>query len=194
MRPSQGAWRRRASRSGASRHRTPAGRCCSSTIACRGRPKRRQCGSSRSPSPFAEPGTMWAAAFALLILAGCSGTTRPEAPGVAPRNAVFQSAGYRLEGTLTSPVRLASAGALIIGGSGPVDRDGGSRMASLPPIYRWWAEELGLAGFAVLRYDKRFLTHPAIDIASFDRSEEHTSELQSLRHLVCRLLLEKKKM
>src|SRR5205814_6170432 len=29
--------------------------------------------------------------------------------------------------------------------------------------------------------------HPAA------RSEEHTSELQSLRHLVCRLLLEKKK-
>src|SRR5438045_6999555 len=28
---------------------------------------------------------------------------------------------------------------------------------------------------------------------SFARSEEHTSELQSLRHLVCRLLLEKKK-
>src|ERR1039458_3359322 len=31
----------------------------------------------------------------------------------------------------------------------------------------------------------------AIGLAS--RSEEHTSELQSLRHLVCRLLLEKKK-
>src|SRR5262245_64233459 len=29
--------------------------------------------------------------------------------------------------------------------------------------------------------------------ASRARSEEHTSELQSLRHLVCRLLLEKKK-
>src|SRR5258705_7675014 len=29
--------------------------------------------------------------------------------------------------------------------------------------------------------------------AAQDRSEEHTSELQSLRHLVCRLLLEKKK-
>src|SRR5262245_63212724 len=27
-----------------------------------------------------------------------------------------------------------------------------------------------------------------------NRSEEHTPELQSLRHLVCRLLLEKKKM
>src|SRR5437899_9339048 len=32
---------------------------------------------------------------------------------------------------------------------------------------------------------------PAED--AIDRSEEHTSELQSLRHLVCRLLLEKKK-
>src|SRR5262245_62959380 len=29
--------------------------------------------------------------------------------------------------------------------------------------------------------------------SSRPRSEEHTSELQSLRHLVCRLLLEKKK-
>src|ERR1039458_10758317 len=29
--------------------------------------------------------------------------------------------------------------------------------------------------------------------ARIPRSEEHTSELQSLRHLVCRLLLEKKK-
>src|SRR5437899_12527582 len=28
---------------------------------------------------------------------------------------------------------------------------------------------------------------------AYNRSEEHTSELQSLRHLVCRLLLEKKK-
>src|SRR5205814_2880810 len=33
----------------------------------------------------------------------------------------------------------------------------------------------------------------ARDQALFHRSEEHTSELQSLRHLVCRLLLEKKK-
>src|SRR5205814_7989971 len=43
--------------------------------------------------------------------------------------------------------------------------------------------------------------HPGADamptrealIARMERSEEHTSELQSLRHLVCRLLLEKKK-
>src|SRR5436853_3870761 len=41
--------------------------------------------------------------------------------------------------------------------------------------------------------------HPQLGVRSvadgrFTRSEEHTSELQSLRHLVCRLLLEKKKL
>src|SRR2546429_2466755 len=37
----------------------------------------------------------------------------------------------------------------------------------------------------VFRWHCRAITHP--------RSEEHTSELQSRLHLVCRLLLEKKK-
>src|SRR3712207_8550106 len=37
-------------------------------------------------------------------------------------------------------------------------------------------------------------THHALNgISSEDRSEEHTSELQSRQYLVCRLLLEKKK-
>src|SRR5258705_5313522 len=47
----------------------------------------------------------------------------------------------------------------------------GSRASSACASARWWA------------------TGPA----TASRSEEHTSELQSLRHLVCRLLLEKKK-
>src|SRR3989442_10468841 len=33
-----------------------------------------------------------------------------------------------------------------------------------------------------------------LGVGSHERSEEHTSELQSRPHLVCRLLLEKKKM
>src|SRR5437899_3973866 len=37
------------------------------------------------------------------------------------------------------------------------------------------------------------LVYPYKNILGVVRSEEHTSELQSLRHLVCRLLLEKKK-
>src|SRR5256885_12733037 len=35
--------------------------------------------------------------------------------------------------------------------------------------------------------------HPLTSRVTFDRSEEHTSELQSPCNLVCRLLLEKKK-
>src|SRR5436853_2711634 len=41
-----------------------------------------------------------------------------------------------------------------------------------------------------LKWHYQFTPHDEVD---YDRSEEHTSELQSLRHLVCRLLLEKKK-
>src|SRR3989442_4232527 len=35
--------------------------------------------------------------------------------------------------------------------------------------------------------------HDVIVLRTFSRSEEHTSELQSRPHLVCRLLLDKKK-
>src|SRR5205814_8672492 len=40
----------------------------------------------------------------------------------------------------------------------------------------------------LLEMDESLMNRPV------NRSEEHTSELQSLRHLVCRLLLEKKKL
>src|SRR2546425_6613626 len=64
-----------------------------------------------------------------------------------------------------------------------LDRDcrGGTRVARRAAAYRVHHDERGFSGRAehgvhVLR-----------------RSEEHTSELQSLAYLVCRLLLEKKK-
>src|SRR2546429_1900671 len=41
--------------------------------------------------------------------------------------------------------------------------------------------------------DDRGRRHPLADRSAAGRSEEHTSELQSRLHLVCRLLLEKKK-
>src|SRR5690554_7110159 len=43
------------------------------------------------------------------------------------------------------------------------------------------------------RVDSLLLAVPAVYLYLFVRSEEHTSELQSRPHLVCRLLLEKKK-
>src|SRR5258705_8694023 len=52
------------------------------------------------------------------------------------------------------------------------------------------AQKLQQAGWRLaITYQNERLALEAKDL----RSEEHTSELQSLRHLVCRLLLEKKK-
>src|SRR5205814_6263671 len=48
--------------------------------------------------------------------------------------------------------------------------------------------------YAVSDHKAQGAEFPAVVIPLVtSRSEEHTSELQSLRHLVCRLLLEKKK-
>src|SRR2546427_6167270 len=44
----------------------------------------------------------------------------------------------------------------------------------------------------LLAHGQRAIEH-AMDLGDIDRSEEHTSELQSQSNLVCRLLLEKKK-
>src|SRR5690554_7780354 len=53
----------------------------------------------------------------------------------------------------------------------------------------------GLVGVSLFRFDdQRQLEQSSFsERAVFQRSEEHTSELQSRPHLVCRLLLEKKK-
>src|SRR5437016_2274959 len=40
---------------------------------------------------------------------------------------------------------------------------------------------------------EKVITRPSPSVVTVGRSEEHTSELQSLTNLVCRLLLEKKK-
>jgi pimeloyl-ACP methyl ester carboxylesterase len=128
---------------------------------------------------------MRAAGLALLVLAACATASPPKTPGTVSRAVSFRSAGYGLEGTLTSPDgRAATAGVLIVGGSGPIDRDGVSRIAvSTPPIYRWWAEGLAAAGFTVFRYDKRFVTHPSIDVASFDQEAQVADALAALSAL-----------
>src|ERR1035441_10741290 len=63
-------------------------------------------------------------------------------------------------------------------------------VTTIEELYNWgrrssiWPMQFGLACCAIEMI--------ATTMARY-RSEEHTSELQSLRHLVCRLLLEKKK-
>src|SRR2546425_1710150 len=66
----------------------------------------------------------------------------------------------------------------------------------------WWgggafgrlAGSLRSAGYTPEEVDIVLVTHLHSDhVGGLTRSEEHTSELQSLAYLVCRLLLEKKK-
>src|SRR2546425_3809148 len=64
----------------------------------------------------------------------------------------------------------------------PVGNRQGSSLTPLQELY-------GIVTPADLHFERHHAGVPAID----PRSEEHTSELQSLAYLVCRLLLEKKK-
>src|SRR5205814_9452797 len=84
---------------------------------------------------------------------------------------------------ISSAPRLQPVSADLCGGNGIARRAGGAPAKPVP------------AGGGV-----RLVRGPAADRGAesdadppHPRSEEHTSELQSLRHLVCRLLLEKKK-
>src|SRR2546422_4895104 len=61
-----------------------------------------------------------------------------------------------------------------------------------PDTLRFWA--FGREGEVVAQLVRDFeREHPGVHVRVQQRSEEHTSELQSRLHLVCRLLLEKKK-
>src|SRR3712207_7029023 len=65
--------------------------------------------------------------------------------------------------------------------------------------FRTWI--YGIARNAIIDLERRRAVRPAlaphegdrVEAATDERSEEHTSELQSRQYLVCRLLLEKKK-
>src|SRR3989449_7812634 len=78
----------------------------------------------------------------------------------------------------------------------PRDEDRGIRRRDLagqldgPAKGRRRAEQGDLVGVHVAPLQLRLLV---ARLACDERSEEHTSELQSRLHLVCRLLLEKKK-
>src|SRR3712207_8915795 len=73
-------------------------------------------------------------------------------------------------------------------------------IATVPMIYpgagrKVYPGFLQLAGFMTMNLGSHLTSHWEMfkHLVVGDRSEEHTSELQSRQYLVCRLLLEKKK-
>src|SRR5690625_6546245 len=80
---------------------------------------------------------------------------------------------------------------MLCAGSGPC-----SRMSAAAWPARWWTPYRGTprdqaTDLAAARPTCTAVARPGPEVAA-TRSEEHTSELQSRGHLVCRLLLEKK--
>src|SRR5262245_65772817 len=69
--------------------------------------------------------------------------------------------------------------------------EGRSRMGQRCPVHGWGRDGRAVGTRSGVHRVAADSTQPSGDAGSY-RSEEHTSELQSLRHLVCRLLLEKK--
>src|SRR2546425_6962543 len=75
-----------------------------------------------------------------------------------------------------------------------------STLFPYPTLSRSWGTLASFANYSALGAAARVVTTshafggvPPVVSAPAWRSEEHTSELQSLAYLVCRLLLEKKK-
>src|SRR5438046_5526194 len=108
---------------------------------------------------------------------------------------------------LTLLLRMAITAAFVVSASVITERSGpviGALVATLPisagPSYVFLALDHGAAFIAEgalaslpINAATIFLGLTYVVLAQRHRSEEHTSELQSLTNLVCRLLLEKKK-
>src|SRR2546422_3965121 len=94
---------------------------------------------------------------------------KPSSPGAKPRETISGEVSTR-------PVSLLMA---IIG-------------STIPSSLRWRRSLIIKSSTTSVREPESIHTRPTFTRPAL-RSEEHTSELQSRLHLVCRLLLEKKK-
>ncbi|MCG2624449.1 lysophospholipase [Arthrobacter sp. I2-34] len=83
-----------------------------------------------------------------------AGAGLPPEPGFTEREVRFTSGGVDFAGTWTMPRGIPAAAALILPGSGPVDRNADHRRMPLG-ISRDLAHDLAARGVASLRYDKR---------------------------------------
>src|SRR5687767_15763775 len=97
------------------------------------------------------------------------------------------------------PMKMLFATAVVLvsltaGGSALAQSSSRPAPAAAPLSFRVLVDRL-TSMFPAVTTDVVEVAGPKVTLAAgrSDRSEEHTSELQSLAYLVCRLLLEKKK-
>src|SRR2546422_6566810 len=96
---------------------------------------------------------------------------RPPRSTLFPYTTLFRSIKETADAIVVSGMRDAGYRYVVIDDCWEVARDGGGTLVA----------------------DSARFPHGIKALADYVRSEEHTSELQSRLHLVCRLLLEKKK-
>src|ERR1035441_10723734 len=98
-------------------------------------------------------------------------------------SSVFTSS---LRRRVLAPCALALVSAIVLSACGSSSTTSSSASASAA------AGGGASSGSSSSTYEARLNYAKCMRSHGVNRSEEHTSELQSLRHLVCRLLLEKK--
>src|SRR5438046_8629138 len=97
-------------------------------------------------------------------------------------------------GPLTGQIRPAADGGPGWNEPEPLSREARAALACARPAASCrYSRLLSLTATRLSRLLCRAAASPCCSASSLRRSEEHTSELQSLTNLVCRLLLEKKK-
>ncbi|MGZ5304200.1 MAG: alpha/beta hydrolase [Bacteroidia bacterium] len=127
-----------------------------------------------------------------LMLSGCD-KTPPDAlpyPIEYPeqqRDVTFKSDTFTLHGTLTIPATTNKRPPVVVfvQGSGNMDRDGYSPQLpqGFPKFYKNWAAYFKSKGIAIFRYDKRFVTHPNINVASFSQTDQVNDALAAVNFL-----------
>src|SRR5690349_110243 len=119
----------------------------------------------------------------------------PELLAFAEEQGVEGAAQMRRQELLFAILQKLAANDQVISGSGTIEviPDGFGYLRSMEANYLPGADDIYVSPQQVRRFGLRTGDTVEGEIrAPKDRSEEHTSELQSRRDLVCRLLLEKK--
>src|SRR3712207_4512423 len=131
-----------------------------------------------------------------LIIA--EGYKRPAPPGVRTASCHLPTAHYSssFASIVISALKRRETGQPALALLAAVSKAARSAPGTRAVTSRWTLVMLKPASVFSRRTEAVVLMESAVSPASFscfERSEEHTSELQSRQYLVCRLLLEKKK-